>query len=303
MTFLLTLAAIRRHVITVILTGFLLAFTADLLRISAPICLGLWLGGVFLSFELWYGVEPMALRWLWRCRIPTTTEQQRLEAALGSCQLELLVADRDLAAARGLRCLVVSRDLLDLLEERALSGFLTQVSSPVQAANLAGFAVVWLGNLPLCGAGLLASAIGRLGELLALIVGKCLVLPLAIWPHGFVRWAGRLFASIGVGLIGCMLLINGFPAMGFLLMIAWLAIPGLNAVLGWESRRSERVADRATIEAGFGFQLLEAVDLLGLADPVATATGALGILRRPGAPIVNRAQWLRRALHGWASVS
>ncbi len=303
MTFLLSLAAIRRHCITVMLTGLLLAFTADLLRVPAPVCLAMWFGGAFLSLELWYAVEPAALRWIWHCRIPTAAEQERLEAALGQSPLELLVADHDIEAARGLRCLVVSRDLLDLLEDRALGGMLTQVARPVQAANLAGFAIVWLGNLPLGCAGLAGRAAGRLGELMALLVGKCLVLPLALWPDVFVRWAGRLFASIGIGLIGTTLLINGFPAMGFLLMIAWPTIPCLNAILAWESRGSERIADRVTIEAGYGFQLLEAVDLLGLADPASAAGGVLGILRRPGAPCVDRAQWLRRALHAWSSVS
>ena len=85
--------------------------------------------------------------------------------------------------------------------------------------------------------------------------------------------------------------------MGFLLMVAWPAIPCLNALLAWESRASERVADRGTIAAGYGFQLLEAVDLLGLASPMPTAAGALGLLRRPGALMVDRAQWIRRALH------
>ncbi len=303
MTFLLTVSAIRRHLMTVILTGLLVAFTANLLHVPAPMLVAAWLGGAFLSFEVWYALEPLALRWIWRCRRPTAVEQQRLDAAPGLRQLNMLVADRDVAAARGLRCIVISRDLLDLLEDRALTGFLMQVAAPVQAANLAGFALVWLGNLPLRGAGLLGRLFGRLGELLALVIGKCLVLPLALWPDGFVRWAGRLFASVGIGLIGSSLLINGFPAVGFLLMVAWLAIPGLNALLVRESRASERIADRATIEAGYGFQLLEAVDLLGLADPTASPSGALALLRRPGAPSVDRARWLRRALQGWATVN
>jgi hypothetical protein len=95
-----------------------------------------------------------------------------------------------------------------------------------------------------------------------------------------------------------MLLVNGFPAIGFLVMIAWLVIPCLDAILAWESRGTERVADCATIQAGYGLQLLEAIDVLGLVDATATASGALGVLRRPGAPIVERSRWMRRMLHG-----
>src|SRR5204862_4140428 len=134
----------------------------------------------------------------------------------------------------------VSRDLLDLLEDRALCGFLNQVAAPVQAANLAGFAIVGLGNLPLRAVGVLTRVIAQLGELLALLVGKSLVVPLVVWRDGFVRWTGRLFASIAIGLLGSALLINGFPAVGFMLMIAWLAVPCLDTILVWESRGSER---------------------------------------------------------------
>lgn len=298
MTCVLTLTAIRRHLITFALTGVLLAFTANLLRIPVALCLAMWLGGTFVSLEAWYAVEPAALRWLWRCRAPSAAERQRVEPALGQRQLNLLITERDIAAARGLRCLVVSQDLLDLCEDRALSGLLNQVAAPVQAANLAGFAIVWSGSLLLRGAGLVTRVLGRLGELLALLVGKSLVVPLVVWRDGFVRWTGRLFASIGVGVVAAMLLINGYPALGFLLMIAWLAIPCLDALLAWESRASERVADRATVEAGYGFQLLEAVELLGLADSAVSPGGVLGILRRPGVPIVERALWLRRLLYG-----
>jgi hypothetical protein len=114
---------------------------------------------------------------------------------------------------------------------------------------------------------------------------------------------GRFFGSIGVGLLSAILLDHGYPGIGVLLMIAWLAVPCLNALLAWESRRSERAADQKTIEAGYGPQLLEAVDLLAVADPASAAGGALGFLQRRGTAAVERSRWIRRTLHGWAAAA
>src|ERR1051326_3860619 len=89
--------------------------------------------------------------------------------------LEVLIADRtDFTAMRGLRCLAIGRDLMDILEDRALSGFLTQVAAPVQSANLAGFLLVWLGNLPVLAAWWATRLVGQLARLLALAVGASL---------------------------------------------------------------------------------------------------------------------------------
>ena len=304
MTFALTLAAIRRHPFSVLITLLLLALTANLFRVSVPLALAGWVGSTLLSFELWYASEPLVLRWLCRCRVPTNSEQQRVDAALGRLPLTVLVAETgDLTAARGLRSVVIGRDLMDLFEDRALDGYLNQVALPSNAANLAGFGIVWLGNVPLIGASLVTRLIGQFGRLLAVILGSSLVVPLVLWRDAFLRWAGRLFGSIGVGLITAILLDNGYPAIGFLLMVAWLAVPCLSAVLAWESRRSERAADLTAIESGYGPQLLEATDLLALANPEATVGGVFGVLRRPSTAVVERSRWLRRTLHGWAAAS
>jgi hypothetical protein len=304
MTFALTLAAIRRHPFSLSLTLLLVALTASLFRVPAALALAGWLASTLLMLELWYAVEPVALRWIAGCRIPTNAEQQRVEAALGRPPLTLLVADTgDLVAARGLRCLVIGRDLTDLFEDRALEGYLNQVASPLHAADLAGFAIVWLGNVPLVGAALITRLIGQLGRLLAVVVGSSLVVPLVLWREGFVRWVGRLLGSIGVGLVAAILLENGYPAIGFLLMVAWLAVPCLNALVAWESRRTERAADQAAIEAGYGPQLLEATELLALANVEAAAGSVFRFLRRPPAAVAERSRWLRRTLHGWAAAS
>ena len=173
-------------------------------------------------------------------REPTSAERQRLESALGRSQLRLLVAETpDLVAVRGIRCVVVSRDLLDVFEDRALTGLLNQTAAPVRAANLAGFLLVWLGNLPLLLAWCANRLIGQFGRLLAVLVGSSLVLPLILFRDAFLSWTGRLFTAMLVALIGAVLVSGGHAALGFAMLLAWVIVPSLRAILAWESRRAE----------------------------------------------------------------
>jgi hypothetical protein len=297
MTFALTLAAIRRHPFGVILTALLSVVTASLLGISAPLALAVWIVTGVTSFELWYAVEPLAMRGMGGCRTPTAAEQQRLEAALGSSHPELLVADTaELTSVRGLRCLAIGRDLMDILEDRALSGFLAQAIAPPHAANLAGCMLVWLGIAPVLIAWWTSRLLGQVGRLLALAIGASLVVPLILCRDGYLRWAGLACTSLLVGLCGTVLLSYGHAAAGAGLLLAWLLVPLVRAVLAWESRRAQGSADRATIEAGFGLQLLEAVDFLALIEPGRPASGLLSILSLPGSSMFERGRWIRRQL-------
>lgn len=297
MTFALTLAAVRRHVVAVILTALLTIITASLLGVSVPLALAAWSVTALLSLELWYAAEPVLLRHLGDCRDPSVAELHRIEALLGRTPLQVLVADvSDFTAARGLRCLVVGRDLLDIFEDRALQGYLVQASMPLQAANVAGFILVWLGNLPLLTAWWLTRVIAQLGRLLALAVGTSLVVPIVVFRDGFLRWAGLAFTVVLVSLAGSVLLSYGFAAIGLGLLLAWLLVPTVRAVLSWESRRAEGVADRATIEAGFGLQLLEAVDFLTQIEPRKLRIGVLSALALPGKPMIDRGRCIRRHL-------
>ena len=297
MTFALTLAAVRRHPFGVIFTTLLAIVTAGLAGMSTPLVLGVWIVTGLTSFELWYAVEPLAMRRLGGCRAPTAAEQQRIEAALGHTHPELLIADSaELRAVRGLRCLAIGRDLMDVLEDRALGGFLAQAVAPPHTANLAGCMLVWLGSAPVLAAWWAGRLVGQLGRLLALAVGISLVLPLIVCRDGYLRWAGLAFTSMLVGLCGTALLSHGFPAAGAGLLLAWLLVPVLQTVLAWESRRAERSADHATIEAGFGYQLLEAVDFLALVEPGRPASGLLSILSLPGSSMLERGRRIRRQL-------
>jgi hypothetical protein len=297
MTLSLTLAAIRRHAVSVLLTFLILLLTTALIGAPAILAISIWVGVAALSYELWYALEPTILTRIARYREPTHAERQRLDSALGGAPLRLLVADTtDLVAIRGLRCLVLSRDLLDVFEDRALSGLLNQTAAPIRSANLAGFALVWLGNLPLLVAWWADCLAAQLGRLLAVVVGTSLVLPLILFRDVFLCWTGRLFAAMLVSLIGGVLVSGGHAAAGLGILSAWLIVPLVQAILAWESRRAEAAADKTTIAAGYGLQLLEAVDFLALAEPLPVADKLLSLLCLPRSTSVERADRIRHAL-------
>jgi hypothetical protein len=79
-------------------------------------------------------------------------------------------------------------------------------------------------------------------------------------------------------------------------VLGWAVVPGLAALLSWESRRVEMAADRETIEAGLGWQLLEALEMLIWAESVPAPGGVLGLLCRTGSPLASRADRVWQAL-------
>jgi hypothetical protein len=296
MTVALICAAFYRHPFSVSCSALLAALSASLVGVSVPMALVAWMAASLLAIAAWDALEPFALRRL-GCRTPNRLECERLDAAPAAWPAHILVFD---AAApwhlRGLRSLVISRGLFDLLEDRALVGMLSQASDNVHSARLAGELVVWLGNLPLVGAWWVTGWLMQVGRLLAFVVGSSLVLPLLLWPRGFIRWGGRFFGAAIVGLLGALLLSSGMAAPGLELLLAWAVVPGLTALLNWEAQRLEVVADRATIEAGLGWQLLEALETLTLAESVTGPGGLLGLLCRAGTPLGSRADRLWREL-------
>jgi hypothetical protein len=138
--------------------------------------------------------------------------------------------------------------------------------------------------------------LAQFGRLLAVVVGIGLVLPLVFCRDLFLCWTGRLFSLMLVGIIGSVLISEGHAAIGLGVLLAWLIVPSLRAILAWESRRAEALADSATIAAGFGLQLLEGVDFLALAEPLTIADTLLRILCLPRSTAAQRAERIRRAL-------
>ena len=120
--------------------------------------------------------------------------------------------------------------------------------------------VVWLGNAPLLAAWCVTRCLGRIGQLLALAIGSALVLPILFWPNGFVRWFGRVLGVVLVGLIGSVLLSRGAAAAGLGLLVGWALVLSLQALLAWESQRTEAESDLATVRASLGWHLLDGLE-------------------------------------------
>jgi hypothetical protein len=294
--------AVRRHPFSVASTALLVTLSSSLLGVSAPLALVLWALASLLSLVTWRALEPFVLARL-GCRPPSHLERERLDPALGpvesvrSVRVEVLVIDAaEPWLGRGVRSLVLSRALLDLLEDRALAGILAQAGEQVRTASLPGELVVWLGNLPLLSVWSLSRGLVQLGRLLAIAVGTSLVLPLVIWPGGFTRWGGRLFGAAIVGLLGSALLSSGLSVAGLSLLVAWAVVPGLEALLSWETRRAETAADDATLAAGLGWELLEALETLAWAESVPPPAAPLGWLCRLATPLTTRADRIWQTL-------
>ena len=79
--------------------------------------------------------------------------------------------------------------MFDLLDDAELHGLLAHTAR-LEPAAVAGELVVWIGMLPLHIGWYVNSLIGALGRLMALAIGMSLVVPLVIWPNGYLRWAG-----------------------------------------------------------------------------------------------------------------
>jgi hypothetical protein len=293
---LLARAALRLRPISFSCMALLLAASASVLGTSAPLAVLVWAVASLLSLKVCHALEPFVLRRL-GCRAPDHLEWERLDPALHCANVDVVVVDAaEPWLGRGLRTVLISRALLDLLEDRALGGLLTHATQPVRSASLAGEIVVRLGNLPLLSAWWLSRSLAHLGRLLAVVMGAALVVPFLLWPNGFARWAGQLFGAAIVGLSGAALLSSGFAAPGLGLLLAWAIVPGLSALLAWETRRAEMVADDATLDAGQGWQLLEALETLIWAQSLPPPAGLLGLLCRARAPLTGRADRLWLAL-------
>ena len=221
--------ALRRRPFSVSCTALLVVLSARLLGVPVPLVLLVWLLAALLVLATWHALEPFVLARL-GCRPPGHLDRERLDPLLGPGCVDVLLHDAaEPWLGRGVRSLVLSRALLDLLEDRALAGLLAQAGEQVRAASLPGELVVWLGNLPLLSAWYLSRSLVQLGRLLAIVVGASLVLPLVVWPAGFTRWAGRLFGAAIVGLLGSALLSRGLSAAG----------PGPAAGLGPRARSAD----------------------------------------------------------------
>jgi len=244
---------------------------------------------------LWHKTERMILRAA-KCRPLSAREKDTLSPRVSGSTAEVLIVDRaEPWVVRGLRSVVVGAGMLDVLDEHQLGGLITH-RALLDPAPVAGELVVWIGMLPFRIGWHVNLWIGVIGRALALLIGTSLLVPLVIWPQGYLRWGGRLFGALLGGMFASLLLSGGMALAGLVLMTSWFVVPVVQCLLEWESRRAERMADDAVLEAGLGWELLGALDELVCLDPQPVPPGLLGWLYRAGAPLRDRADRLLRAL-------
>jgi hypothetical protein len=288
-------AALRRRPFSALCTVALGVVYASFLGVPVPLALLVWAACALLGIELWLILERIVLERL-GCRTPVRAEQHRLESVMRQFRVDVRVA-ADPAPWIGstLRSLVISQGALDLLEDRGLLGLLGQAATQRQAMGLVGEWIVWLGNAPLLLAYTVDRGLGLLGRLLAVVLGCALVVPMLLWPRGFVRGVGRALGAVLVGVVGAVLISGGLAAAGLGLVLAWAVVPGVRALLAWEARRIEADADCAMVRDGLGRQLLEGLQMLACIG-TARPKGALGLIVRPGASFMSRIDRVERAL-------
>jgi hypothetical protein len=282
-------AALRRRPFSVLITLILVVISASLLRIPVAAALLVWILASLLALEVWLVLERFVLE-RQGCRELSEEEHARIAAWLQRANITVRVADDPHPwVGNGFRSVVVSEGALELLEDRGLLGLLAQAAaqtrSPIQLREI----VVWLGSAPLVAVWCASCGLAQLANVLAHAIGWALVLPMLLWPRGFVLWVGRLLGAVIVALLGAVLLSSGFAAAGLGLWSAWALVPGLRALLAWESRRAEADADQTTVRAGYGAELVDGLKSMSQAHPQ-PPHGPLRLLARPGKPVHERAR-------------
>jgi len=287
-------AALRRRPFSVLCTIVLGIAWASLLRVPAPAALLAWVLTSLLALEVWLVLEPTILE-RQGCRTPTPRELERFAEWMRRSKISVRILDDPAPwVGGGFRTVVVTSGALEQLSDSGLYGLLGQAAMLQRGPILVREIVVWIGNAPLLAAWCASRWVAQLGRLLAVVIGSALLLPLFLGMRTFVDGLGRVLGAILVGLLGAMLISSGQPALGLGLWLAWAAVPGLRALLAWESRAAETDADRAAISAGLAWQLLDGLE--SLAHVEAAPCGALRLLVRPGAPIHKRIQRLWSAI-------
>lgn len=286
---------LRTRAITLSLASALLLVGSALVGISpvASVLMGILFALGILTLRS--VLERVILRWA-GCRTPNRLESERL--SIHPVLAAAPVAVHDSGDPWLLHCsdrIVVSVALLDVLEDRALLGYLAQASYPGYRAALVGEAIVWSCIWPVALGRVLTSFASVMGRVLAVVVSRALILPMIMCADEFVRWTSPVFGALVLGWIILMLAAGGYAGLAGASLLSVVMYPVLRATLHWEWQRVEKAADRATIDHGLGSHLLEAIETLAWVQPVAPR-GILGLLFHPGTPAARRADDVRRHL-------
>lgn len=239
--------------------------------------------------------------WLAGCRPLTHLERERLRHPAVSSESAsaavVVCAHGDPWLLHCARRLVVSAGLLDLLEDRALTAYIAQAQQPVYLAAHVAETIVWSLAWPALTGWALVRLCSAVGRLLAIVVGCALLLPMIFWPDGFVRHAGVALGGVTLCCVLLMLAAGGQGHLVVLVIVSLIAWRLLGITQRAEGCGVEDAADRATIEAGLGVALSEALDTLVWVEPIARPRGVLGLLFREGETLSTRAERLWRILH------
>ena len=210
----IVLVALRQRAASVFVSVLLVCLQSGLFGL--PVWQGLvgWFSLWVLALVGWYVGEDWLLA-LAGCRPPTPPEHDRLVAMYPHTHLRLRIDEDDATwVEAGLRTLLVSRGALEVLDDLELAGMLAQAEGRAKAATAAGQLLAWIGAAPLSTLQLAGRFVGQLGRVVAMELGALLVVPLIVWPDGFVRIAGAVFGALFVLIASCILAAGGLVGLG-----------------------------------------------------------------------------------------
>ena len=289
-------AALRQRAASVLFTLLLVCLQASLFGLPVWQAVLGWVCLWLLALLGWYLGENWLLA-LAGCRAATPPERDRLAAVHPASALRLRVDEDDATwVEAGLRTLLVSRGALEVLDDPELTGMLADAEARAQAAGAAGQLLAWIGTAPLSMLQSAGRLVGQFGRVVAMELGTLVVIPVVVWPDGFVRVAGAVFGAVFVLIASCILAAGGSIGLGAGLLLAWVALPGLRVIQEWEARRIEARADRAAAQAGFGRHLIAALELLVLLQPAPAPSSLVARLLGTRPPTEARIQRLWRLM-------
>jgi hypothetical protein len=263
-------SATRGYRLSILASASLLVLLSVLAGVSPTFPLVIWLGNAIVGAAVWWTLEPSLWR-LFGARAPSARELQT--TSLPNTTL-LVREDASVDVRLGLRSIVVTRGLLEVLDQHQLEALLAQASVRVRMGDALGPAMVWLAALPVLALWCVTWAIGHLSKLLAWYVALALVVPALLFPIWFRTWFGRLLAVFVTAVLGLWLIAAGLDsasealiACGFGLLTAQFVVPCLKALVTRDADRCQALAASVGAASGLGDALESAFAVLADLEP------------------------------------
>jgi Zn-dependent protease with chaperone function len=284
-------SAVRGYRLSMLASAsFLLAFST-IAGLPPWLPLVAWLASAIVLSAAWWVLEPSLLR-LSGARRPGDREQETLtlpnQLPNPSAPILFVRDDPTIDIRAGLRSIVVTRGLLEVLDQQQLGALVAHATAHIRAGDALGPVLVWLGALPMVALWCVTRGITHVSRLLAYLVGIALIVPALLFPVWFRTWFGGLLAAWITMIVGLWLVAVGldgangtFTAVGAGLLVAWLVVPGLRALAARDARRREPVADHVAIEAGLDEALESALEVIAIVEPSQLGRCARSLGTRP----------------------